>query len=108
MKVNVLYKDKYLAGVLWRDGNGYHFEYDEAFIENESTYPISVNMPKTQKSYHAGTLFPVFQSMLSEGYNRELQCKALGIDPHDDWNLLINTCSEDTIGALTIEKGEAL
>ncbi|MCK5816984.1 MAG: HipA N-terminal domain-containing protein, partial [Candidatus Marinimicrobia bacterium] len=92
MKVKVIYKEKYLAGLLWRDENGYHFEYDNDFIKNEDSYPISVNMPKSQKTYHLNILFPLFQSMLSEGYNRELQCKALGIDTHDDWNLLINTC----------------
>ncbi len=106
MKVKVIYKEKYLAGLLWLDENGYHFEYDNDFIKDKDGYPISVNMPKSQKTYHSNILFPLFQSMLSEGYNRELQCKALGIDTHDDWNLLINTCGHDTIGAITIKRNE--
>jgi serine/threonine-protein kinase HipA len=92
--------------MLWQDDSGYHFEYNDDFINNDQLYAISVNMPKTQKTYDAKQLFPFFQSMLSEGYNRELQCKALGIDLHDDWNLLINTCNNDTIGAITIKKDE--
>jgi len=106
MKLKVIYKGKYFAGILWRDENGYHFEYDDEFILNETTFPISVNMPKTQKYFNSNILFTNFQSMLSEGYNRELQCKALGIDINDDWSLLMYTCEKDTIGAITIVKIE--
>ncbi|MFZ4523194.1 MAG: HipA N-terminal domain-containing protein [Bacteroidales bacterium] len=102
MKLRVIYKGKYNAGVLWRDGHGYHFEYNDAFISNENTFPISVNMPKSQKRYSSNRLFANFQSMLSEGFNRELQCKALGIDHNDDWSLLMYTCEKETIGAITI------
>lgn len=106
MKLKVIYKASRLAGILWRDASGYHFEYDDDFIADESTFPISVNMPKSQKRYSSDRLFPNFQSMLSEGYNRELQCSALGIDINDEWSLLMNTCERDTIGAITIEKSE--
>ena len=104
MKLRVIYKGTHLAGVLWRDEQGYHFEYEDEFILNETTFPISVNMPKSQKIFHSDKLFANFQSILSEGFNRELQCKALGIDINDDWNLLIYTCEKNTIGAITIEK----
>ena len=107
MKLRVIYKGKYKAGILWRDETGYHFQYDDEFILDENSFPISVNMPKSQNKYNSDRLFAIFQSMLSEGYNRELQCKALGIDANDDWNLLINTCEKDTIGALTITKHES-
>lgn len=63
-------------------------------------------MPKSQKRFNSNKLFANFQSILSEGFNKELQCKALGIDINDEWNLLIYTCGEDTIGAITIEKIE--
>ncbi len=104
MKLRVIYKGIHQAGVLWRDEQGYHFEYDDEFILNETTFPISVNMPKSQKRFRSNSLFANFQSILSEGFNRELQCKALGIDINDDWNLLIYTCNKNTIGAITIEK----
>ena len=104
MKLKVIYKGRYLAGLLWREDGFYRFEYDDQFIENDDLYAISVNMPKSQKSYESKYLFANFQSILSEGYNREIQCKALGIDQSDDWNLLIYTCAKDTIGAITVEK----
>lgn len=106
MKLRVIYKKEHKAGLLWRDEYGYHFEYDDEFISNKNTFPISVNMPKSQKRFLSNKLFANFQSILSEGYNRKLQSKALGIDSNDDWNLLIYTCTKDTIGAITIEKNE--
>ncbi len=106
MKLRVIFKAKNFAGFLWRDENGYHFEYDDEFISNEKTFPISVNMPKSQKRFNSKILFANFQSMLSEGFNRELQCKALGIDPIDDWSLLMYTCEKNTIGAITITKSD--
>jgi HipA-like protein len=106
MKLQVIFKGKYNAGVLWRDESGYHFEYDDEFISNEHTFPISVNMPKSQKRFDADRLFANFQAMLSEGFNRELQCRALGIDMNDDWSLLMYTCEKDTIGAITIKRRE--
>ena len=51
-------------------------------------------------------LFPYFKSILSEGENRKQICKSLGIDPTDDWNLLVLTCQHDTIGAITVKSIE--
>ena len=106
MKLKVIYKGKQLAGFLWRDEMGYHFEYDDAFIEDVTTRPISVNMSKSQKTYHSKELFHYFKSILSEGENREQICKALSIDPSDDWSLLVLTCQYDTIGAITVKNIE--
>lgn len=105
-KLEVIYKGNIKAGELWVDDNGYHFEYDDAFIENNTTLPISVNMPKNQKSYHSKELFHYFKSILSEGENRKQICKALRIDPSDDWSLLVLTCQYDTIGAITVKSIE--
>ena len=105
MKLTVKYKG-IKAGVLWRDSGTYFFQYDEEFLVNPSVYAISVNLPKRKEVYKSEQLFPYFQSILPEGYNRELQAKALGLNVEDDWNLLANTCSHDTIGAITIEQTE--
>jgi serine/threonine-protein kinase HipA len=104
--LEVIYKGKIKAGELWVDENGYHFEYENAFMEDVTSRPISVNIPKTQKTYHSNELFPYFKSILSEGENREQICKALSIDPSDDWSLLALTCQYDTIGAITVKKIE--
>ena len=104
MKLEVIYKGNKKAGELWRDEKGYHFVYDDAFLKDSTTRPISVNMPKTQKEFQSDELFHYFQSILSEGENRQQICNALGIDLSDDWSLLIHTCGEDTIGAITVKQ----
>jgi len=105
-KLEVIYKGNIKAGLLWVDDDGYHFEYANAFIVDDTLRPISVNMPKTQKTYHSKALFHYFKSILSEGENREQICKALSIDPSDDWSLLALTCQYDTIGAITVKNIE--
>ncbi len=105
-RLEVIYKGYTKAGELWVDDDGYHFEYDDAFIEDATTRPISVNMSKTQKTYHSKELFHYFRSILSEGENREQICKALRIDSSDDWSLLALTCQYDTIGAITVKNIE--
>jgi len=105
-KLEVFYKGTIKAGELWVDVDGYHFEYDDAFMEDVTTRPISVNMPKTQKTYQSNELFYYFKSILSEGENREQICKALSIDPSDNWSLLVLTCQYDTIGAITVKNIE--
>ena len=102
-KLEVIYKGHLKAGELWVDDDGYHFEYDDNFIDNDSTQAISVNMPKSQKIYHSKELFHYFKSILSEGENRNQICRALSIDPSDDWSLLALTCQFDTIGAITVK-----
>jgi serine/threonine-protein kinase HipA len=60
-------------------------------------------MPKTQQEYQSDCLFPFFFNMLSEGSNRELQCRLLGIDKNDDFSILLATANFDTIGAVTVK-----
>jgi len=105
-KLEVIYKGSVTAGELWVNEEGFHFEYDAAFLADNTTRPISVNMPKTQKTYHSDQLFYYFKSILSEGENRAQLCKALSIDPSDDWSLLALTCQYDTIGAITVKNIE--
>ncbi len=105
-RLEVIYKGYIKAGELWVDSDGYHFEYDDAFIKDDTTRPISVSMPKNQKSYQSKELFHYFKSILSEGENRKQICKALRIDPSDDWSLLVLTCQYDTIGAITVKNIE--
>ena len=106
MRLRVIYKREKVAGYLWRDSRGYHFEYSDEYLDDTANPAISVNLPLTQKRYLSDTLFANFQSMLSEGYNREVICRSLGIDPDDEWGLLVHTCGNETIGAITVEREE--
>jgi serine/threonine-protein kinase HipA len=41
--------------------------------------------------------------MLSEGVNKEIQCRHFHLDEKDHFGLLLATGHDDTIGALTVQ-----
>jgi HipA-like protein len=45
-----------------------------------------------------------FSGLLSEGINKDIQCRLLKIDESDDFTRLIKTAGEDTIGAITVKE----
>ena len=101
----VVYCNKVNAGILEKDIFGvYRFTYDDSYLENTGNPPISLTLPKTEKEYKSEILFPFFFGLLSEGVNKEIQCRLLKIDENDDFKRLLLTSGEDTIGAITIKK----
>lgn len=102
-RLDIIYKKNIKAGELWVDDKGYHFEYDDGFMRNETVRSISINIPKNIKRHHSKHLFPYFKSILCEGENRNQISKSLNINLNDDWSLLALTCQYDTIGSITIK-----
>ncbi|MEN9597736.1 MAG: hypothetical protein RL596_47 [Bacteroidota bacterium] len=93
-----------LAGVLERDSSRlYVFTYDEGYFINKQKPAISLTLPKSQKIYKSEYLFSFFQGLLSEGINKDIQCRLLKIDENDDFSRLLITTGEDAIGAITIK-----
>jgi len=101
------------AHVFWNDvlagkltqftSDRYEFEYDNEWIHDTSTSPISLTMPKSQKVYRSRCLFPVFFNLIAEGANRRLQSRQLRIDDKDYFGLLLATARTDTVGAITVQ-----
>ncbi len=54
-------------------------------------------------TYQAQNLFPFFFGLLSEGVNKQTQCRLLKIDENDHFSLLLKTAGADTIGAIIIK-----
>lgn len=95
------------AGIIEKNiSGGYSFTYDNSYLENTDNPPISLTLPKTSVPYKSDVLFPFFYGLLSEGVNKEIQCRLLRIDENDDFGRLLLTAGEDTIGAITIKKME--
>ena len=93
-----------LAGVLFEESrNKYRFRYDNAWFINDRKPPVSLTLPKNRQEYENDCLFPFFFNMVSEGFNRTLQCRLLKIDEKDSFGLLMATARYDTIGAITIK-----
>ena len=82
----------------------YTFSYNERWFADGDKPAISLTLPKSQQTYQANYLFPFFFNLLSEGVNRQLQCRYLKIDEKDDFGLLLATATTDTIGAVTVQK----
>lgn len=101
-KANI-YCNGELAGTLIKHNpKSYEFCYDDAWLVNDKMPSISLTLPKTKKSYRSDYLFPFFFNMISEGVNKQLQCRQFKIDENDYFELLLATASKDTIGAITV------
>ncbi len=101
----VVYCNGIKAGILEKTIlGGYSFTYDKNYLENATNPPISLTLPKSSVTHHSDVLFPFFFGLLSEGVNKEIQCRLLKIDEHDDFGRLLLTAGDDTIGAITVKK----
>lgn len=100
-----VYYNKVLAGTLEKkEGVIYSFTYDPAYLRDATMPAISLTLPKSKPYYEAPVLFSFFMGLLSEGINKEIQCRLLKIDEEDDFTRLLKTAGEDTIGAITIKQ----
>lgn len=99
-----VYIDGVLAGSIEKDEGGiFHFRYDDAYFQDKTKPSISLTLPKSQQQYDSPHLFSFFQGLLSEGINKDIQCRLLNIDENDDFFRLLQTAGEDTIGAVTVK-----
>ncbi len=100
-----IYNNGMLAGTLEKtDNQEYVFRYDEQYFSNANLSAISLSFPKTQAEFHSKTLFPFFYGLLSEGVNKQTQCRLLRIDENDHFSLLLSTAYSDTIGSVTVKE----
>ncbi len=92
------------AGILTEESrDSYVFQYLDSYLQGKDLPPISLTMPKRAEEYRSPHLHPVFFNMLSEGINKEIQCRLLKIDERDSFGLLLAMAQGDTIGAITIQ-----
>lgn len=100
-----IYTNGVLAGLLEKKrSDEYCFTYNSTYYANPSLPPISLTLPKTQQFFQSPTLFSFFAGLLAEGINKDIQCRLLRIDEHDDFTRLLRTADEDTIGAITVKE----
>lgn len=107
MRIATVYRNDKLVGTLSEHNNGkFEFRYDDTWFADPDAPSVSLTMPKTQQVYTSDFLFPFFYNMLSEGANRDLQCRLLRIERDDDFGLLLASAHTDTVGAITVRKIE--
>lgn len=105
-KVNVYYGETCAGQLVELSKGSYEFTYDDTFLSDSSTPPVSVNMPKSKKVYHADKIFPVFTNMLPEGANRRALCRLMKVDETDFFGMLEMICGMDAIGKFVLRKVE--
>ena len=103
-KVDVYYGDVYAGRLVELAKGSYEFIYDDAFLSDRSTPPVSVNLPKSQKVYYSNQIFPVFTNMLPEGANRRALCRLRKVDENDFFGMLEMICGMDAIGKFVLKK----
>ncbi|MGY4384871.1 HipA-like protein [Pedobacter sp. UYP24] len=105
MQRGAVYCNGTLAGYIEKDERGvYRFIYQDDYYYDSETKPISLTLPKTQQEFSSNQLFSFFSGLLTEGINKNIQCRLLKIDENDDFTRLIKTAGEDTIGAITVKE----
>ena len=105
MRQGKVYNNDLFAGIITEsDAENYIFNYDDAYFYNTTLPPISVTLPKSRQHHYSKELFPFFFNILSEGANRNLQCRILKIDEEDDFGLLLKTAGSETIGAIHVQE----
>lgn len=103
-QAEIYYKSE-KSGLLTQLDNGHFvYEYDNIWLANNSKPPISLTLPKNNKTHESNYLFPFFYNMLPEGTNKQVVCKHMRIDNDDYFSLLLITARYDTIGAVTVKK----
>ncbi|GAB3522334.1 HipA N-terminal domain-containing protein [Emticicia fontis] len=97
---NVLFY-KQLAGIIFEDEDGYHFQYDSDYLKQEKAQAVSLTLPLQEKAFHEQVLFPFFDGLIPEGWLMEIAVENWKVNPRDRMGLLLSTC-RDCIGAVSI------
>ncbi|GAB3522017.1 HipA N-terminal domain-containing protein [Emticicia fontis] len=90
-----------LAGVIFEDEDGYHFQYDSDYLTQEKAQAISLTLPLQEKAFHEQVLFSFFDGLIPEGWLMEIAVENWKVNPRDRMGLLLSTC-RDCIGAVSI------
>ncbi len=103
-KAAVLFKGEEAGIITQHDDGSFTFLYHPSWVYNAGKPGVSLTLPKTERPYHAGYLFPFFYNMLPEGDNKQVVCKLNRIDQNDAFGLLMAVAKTDTIGAVRVLK----
>lgn len=100
----IVYNNNIAAAILEKTKDKYTLTYLDEYYSDSTKSAISLSFPKSQKKYQSKYLFPFFSGLLTEGFNKQVQCRTLKIDEQDDFTRLLRTANKETIGAITIKQ----
>ena len=103
MKQAGIYLNDIYCGILTEDEEGFHFLYDEAYLNRSDAAPVSPTMPLTAQQYDKEMMFPVFDGLIPEGWLLNVVSRNWKIDKEDRFGLLLIAC-KDGIGNVTVQE----
>jgi serine/threonine-protein kinase HipA len=103
MKKGLVYKKEKLAGEIWENETGYHFQYDKLYLANPMNGEISKTLPLREKVYSDDNMIPFFDGLIPEGWLLKIAIDNWKLNPRDRMNLLLTLC-QDNIGDVSIIK----
>lgn len=103
MRSVVVYRGDRESGLLakFRDGS-YEFRYLRNYRCDANSRSVAFSLPKSRAVHRSEKLFPFFAGLLTEGVQKNLQCRLLRIDERDLFTRLAETCRAGTIGAVSV------
>lgn len=101
-----VYYNKILAGVISETDEGYMFTYEDSYLQNQETLPISLTLPKSSKQFFSKSMIPFFDGLVPEGWLLNIAVENWKLNSNDRMGLLLATC-KDCIGAVSIIPIEA-
>ena len=99
-KANVYMNEK-KAGVLEESEEGYTFSYEEEYLSDKNTLPVSLTLPKRREPYVSRTMLPFFDGLIPEGWLLDIALETWKLNPRDRMGLLL-ACCKDCIGAVSV------
>lgn len=103
MEKGLVYKKDKLAGTIWEDENGYHFQYDKSYLNNPVYGEISKTLPLREDVYVESNMIPFFDGLIPEGWLLNIAIDNWKLNPRDRMSLLLLLC-QDNIGDVSIKK----
>lgn len=90
-----------LAGEIRETDDGYEFQYNLEYLQNESAKAVSLTLPITEETYKSKYLFSFFDGLIPEGWLLDVAVRNWKIDVKDRFGLLLASC-KDCIGDVSI------
>ena len=103
MKKGLVYKKDKLAGEIWENETGYHFQYNKLYLANPIHGEISKTLPLREEIYDDENMIPFFDGLIPEGWLLKIAVDNWKLNPGDRMSLLITLC-EDNIGDVSVIK----
>lgn len=100
-RAGLVYLEETLVGRISEDEHGYHFTYDQAYLNQPGAIPISLTMPVRAEEYSSKSMIPFFDGLIPEGWLLDIAQRNWKLDPKDRMGLLLSSC-KDCVGAASI------